>query len=156
LPLDVREELNRRLRDGEKGRRLIAWLNQLPKTMQMLAEDFGGREIKEWNLSDWKTGGYLDWLAEQELMEKARELAHNAGELAKLTNGRMADDLAQVLAIRYADLLLHWNGEVTVEFERKMRALEPLCKNILALDRREKDGVRETLRAAQGTWGKSG
>jgi len=147
LPQDVREELNRRLYNGEKGRKLIAWLNQHPEVILVLAEEFGGREIKEWNLSEWKTGGYPDWVAERELVEKARELANNAGELAELTNGSMANDLAQVLTIRYADLLTKWNGEVTVEFQRKMRALEPLCKNILALGRREttKLGV---------TWGK--
>jgi len=43
VPLDVREELNRRLQNGEKGRKLILWLYQLPEVERVLAEDFGGR-----------------------------------------------------------------------------------------------------------------
>ena len=38
LPQEIRDELNRRLRDGERGRRLVDWLNSLPETQRMLAE----------------------------------------------------------------------------------------------------------------------
>ena len=30
LPDDIREQLNRRLNDGEKGKKLVMWLNSLP------------------------------------------------------------------------------------------------------------------------------
>ena len=40
LPRDIREELNRRLQDGELGGPLLAWLNALPEVTQALAKDF--------------------------------------------------------------------------------------------------------------------
>jgi hypothetical protein len=50
LPKTVREELNRRLDNGEAGRRLIAWLNSLPGADPE-------RPIIASNLSRWKSGG---------------------------------------------------------------------------------------------------
>ena len=40
LPHQIREEINRRLQDGEPGRLLLAWLNALPQTLCLLANQF--------------------------------------------------------------------------------------------------------------------
>ncbi len=74
LPRGVRNELNQRLDKGEQGTRLIAWLNGLPEVKRVLAEDFGGREINDQNLSDWKAGGFQDWLALEEVLAQARHM----------------------------------------------------------------------------------
>ena len=66
LPKDVREQLNRRLQDGEPTQRLLDWLNALPKIQGILAAQFGGRPIIKQNLSEWRRGGYLDWEAAEE------------------------------------------------------------------------------------------
>jgi len=66
LPRDIREELNRRLQDGEPGKQLLDWLNALPKIKAILAAQFGGRPINKQNLSEWRWGGYLDWEAAEE------------------------------------------------------------------------------------------
>ena len=63
LPRAMREELNRRLRDGEQGNKLVAWLNGLPEVKAVVALEFGGKPIREQNLSEWRKGGYRDWLA---------------------------------------------------------------------------------------------
>ena len=52
LPHMVREELNRRIRDGEEGKKLVAWLNGLPKVKAVVAAEFGGKPISEQNLSE--------------------------------------------------------------------------------------------------------
>ncbi|HEX5218423.1 MAG TPA: hypothetical protein VFZ59_02560 [Verrucomicrobiae bacterium] len=62
LPPEIRAQLNRRLHDGESGVRLVEWLNGVEQVRQVLTEDFGGREISEQNLSEWKQGGYQDSL----------------------------------------------------------------------------------------------
>ena len=36
LPRGVRQELNRRLHEGEQGKRLVAWLNALPEVQPEL------------------------------------------------------------------------------------------------------------------------
>src|SRR5688572_25597521 len=97
LQRDIRNQLNRRIADGEPGIRLVEWLNALESVRQGLAQDFGGREISEQNLSEWKQGGYADWLARQETLACARELAADAGELTDAAEGSLADHLAMAL-----------------------------------------------------------
>ena len=81
LPKVVREELNRRLEDGEQGRELLSWLNGLPATAQLVESEFGGKPINKHNLSDWRRGGYVDWLRWQEREARIREVAEQGGEL---------------------------------------------------------------------------
>jgi hypothetical protein len=69
LPRHVRNELNQRLLDGESGTGLIQWLNELPEAKAALQRDFGGRPINDQNLSDWKQGGFRDWVAKTEAEE---------------------------------------------------------------------------------------
>ena len=45
LPLEAREELNRRLADGEAGGSLLRWLNELPAAADVLAGNNGGTAI---------------------------------------------------------------------------------------------------------------
>ena len=142
LPRAIRDELNRRLQDGEPGVRLVGWLNGLPETQKILQTDFGGRPINEQNLSDWKAGGYVDWLARQELLDQTRELAADARELTEATEGRLTDHLATVLAARYAAALAGWNGEITDELRRQLRALHGLCQDVVELRRGGHSGAR--------------
>jgi len=135
LPRDIRNQLNRRLQDGEPGTRLAEWLNSLPETKKILAADFGGRDINEQNLTEWKQGGYRDWLARQELLACAGEVSADAGELAGVSAGSLANHLATVLSARYAALVSGWNGEMDDEFRRKTRALRVLCQDIVELRR---------------------
>lgn len=144
LPRDLRHQLNRRMADGEPGIRLVEWLNGLEPVRQVLAQDFGGREISEQNLSEWKAGGYQDWLARQETLVCARELADDASELAEAADGSLADHLSVVLSARYAALVSGWNGEMDDKFRRQVRALRTLCQDIVEL--RRGDHTAERLR----------
>ena len=83
LPLSVRSELNQRLSDGESGKDLVVWLNGLPAVRQVMETQFGGRPVTEQNLSEWKQGGYEDWLRHQEAMEFARTTREQAQELTE-------------------------------------------------------------------------
>ena len=47
-----------------------------------------------------------------------------------------------LLAARYAAALADWNGEVTEEFRRKLRALRGLCQDIVELRRGDHSGAR--------------
>ena len=81
LPKAIRDELNQRLADGERGTQLVAWLNRLPEVQRIIAEQFGGRLVRAQNLSEWKHGGYKDWLNKQEAMELVRQLPADEREL---------------------------------------------------------------------------
>jgi hypothetical protein len=142
LPREIRDELNRRMHNGEQGGPLLSWLNGLPQVRQTLVEGFGGVAISKQNLCEWRAGGFAEWQARQETLEQARELAADAQEITAATDGKLTDHLATVLAVRYASALHGWNGEVTDEFSRKLRALRGLCQDIVELRRGDHSGAR--------------
>src|SRR5436190_14915780 len=142
LPRGIRDQLNRRLDEGEAGKELVQWLNELPEVRDIMARQFGGRPINEQNLSEWKARGHREWLARQEALAHARELAADAQELGEATDGKLTDHLATVLAARYAAALGGWNGEVSDEFRQKLRALRGLCQDIVELRRGDHSGAR--------------
>jgi hypothetical protein len=87
LPKEVREQLNRRLENGWRGTRLIKWLNDLPEVREVLREEFHGHAISAQNLSQWREGGYADWLRHQDsregmrwILERAEDLEEEPGE----------------------------------------------------------------------------
>jgi hypothetical protein len=102
LPLDIREQLNRRLQDGEIGKDLVVWLNSVPEVQAVLKAEFGERPVNEPNLSDWRTGGYEDWLVQQETMQQVNQLVANAKELTGASQTPLSELLATCLAARYA------------------------------------------------------
>ena len=104
LPHQLRDQLNQRLHNGEPGVDLIQWLNSLPEVQALLAEHFNGVPISPQNLSEWNNGGFLDWLATQELLEAAREFAANTAQLPG-ADGELAGSLSHAIIARYAVLL---------------------------------------------------
>ena len=123
LPQKIRDQLNCRLQDGEPGTHLVAWLNPLPEVQAVLAAQFGGRAINEPNLTDWKQGGYRDWLRHQESRDVARRLAERTDEL----NDDLDDDsgcqsvsnqLSVVLGVELAQLAETLLAETTDPKER--------------------------------------
>ena len=142
LPREIREQLNRRLQDGQPGTQLVPWLNALPEVQAMLAREFAERAVSEQNLSEWKQGGYRDWLTRQDVLAQVRELAADAEELAAATEGVLAEHLATVLTARYAAALADWQGEASDEFRRKLRSLRALCQDIVELRRGNHSAAR--------------
>jgi hypothetical protein len=142
LPREIRDELNRRLQNGDQGGPVLAWLNALPAVAAVLAREFAGHPVSKQNLCEWRAGGFAEWQARQETLDQARELAADAGEITAATDGRLTDHLATVLAVRYAAALQGWNGEVTDEFRKKLRALRGLCQDIVELRRGDHSGAR--------------
>jgi hypothetical protein len=142
LPAEIRDELNRRLQDNEPGGHLLAWLNALPAVKAVLSRDFGDSVIGKQNLYEWRIGGFAAWQARQETFAQARELMSEATEVTAVTDGKLTDCLATVLAARYASALAGWNGNMTEELRRKLRALRGLCREIVELRRGDHSGAR--------------
>ena len=141
LPRQIREELNRRLQDGEQGKRLVAWLNGLPEVRAVMAAEFAGRPIREQNISEWRKGGYRDWLARQEALGVVKRVTADADELQPGATEPLTDKLAPWLVARYfvaAKALAAENGEVD------WKLLRELCNDVVAL--RRGDHYAERLR----------
>lgn len=146
LPKALREELNRRLSDGEPGKDLVAWLNELPEVQRIVAE-FGGRAVREQNLSEWKQGGYEDWLRQQEALELVRHLSAETDELKVTAVDSLTDQLGLWLTARYAvatrKLAAENNGEL--EWQR----LREMCSDVVALRRGDHSAARLKIEEAR-------
>ena len=81
LPLAIREELNQRLLEGQSGGKILPWLNARPEVQAILAEDFEGLRVNDNNLSEWRRGGYAEWIARRERLDSTRELARFAADI---------------------------------------------------------------------------
>jgi len=150
LPQAVRDELNRRLQNGEMGTRLLVWLNGLPEVRRVLAADFEDRDINGPNLTAWKSGGgYQDWLAEQAALAQAKEWTAVAKEWVVSTEDRYTDHLTTLLAARYAETLADWQSGEIDQFRRNQRALRPILDDIVKLRREDLSGVRLVLEKEQ-------
>src|SRR5207302_1388539 len=140
LPRSVRDELNRRLDEGEQGKKLVAWLNGLPDVQAIVVTEFGGKALREQNLSEWKQGGYRDWLAKQEALEIAERLREDATEWSTEARPLLTDTLALWLAARYAVA----TRRVAETGEREgWRLLREMCSDVVEL--RKGDHTAERL-----------
>ena len=139
LPRTVRDELNRRLHDGERGDRLVAWLNAQPAVQAVLAAEFDGRAVNAQNLSDWKSGGHRDWRAQQEALELAERLGEDAAEWNGEGRPPLTDTLALWLAARYA---VATRRVAETEGAEGWRLLRELCGDVVEIRRGDHSAQR--------------
>jgi len=101
LPHAIREQLNLRIQDNERGKSLLQWLNDLPEVQTVLNEHFAGKPISHQNLTEWKQGGFIDW----QMRQDALQLANNLNDENSLGDKAFADfseKLARWLILRFA------------------------------------------------------
>src|SRR5260221_7863665 len=102
LPHEIRAELNRRLQDGEQGKSLIQWLNAHPLVQETLNDIIASRAINDQNLTEWKQGGYQDWLRQDESRALIQSLADQHKDLNNLADGAdISDRFAGALSVEF-------------------------------------------------------
>jgi len=115
LPREIREQLNRRLEDGEPGPQVLSWLNEHPNVRRILERDFGGRPVNEQNLSEWRQGGFRDWQRHQQSCDHVRRLTDQSEALNEATEKTdVSDRLATVFAVelfKVMEQLLEKSGD---------------------------------------------
>ncbi len=142
LPQTVREQLNRRLRNGEQGKKLVAWLNALSGVQAVVAVEFGGTPIREQNLSEWKKRGYRDSVAQQEALEWAERLGQNAAKWGAEGRAPLTDTLALWVAVHYA---MATRQVAQAEGPEGWRLLREMCGDIVQLRRGDHSAQRLDL-----------
>lgn len=100
LPVAIRNEVNRRLFENESGAKIITWLNAQPDVLRVLDEYFGEEPITPQNLSEWRKGGYQDWLRRREEVERIKDLAEFSLKLGEAAGGSVSDGSAAILGGR--------------------------------------------------------
>ncbi len=149
LPKHLRDEVNQRLENGEDGESILKWLNKTVPCKEMLAKYFDGKPINKQNLSDWKQGGYQEWLRNQEARERVRVMVEQAEDLEGETQGpTLADRLATVLTLQLIDMTRQLES-VTDPGERWKQTKEILRE--LHRLRREDHHARQ-IRLAREKW----
>lgn len=139
LPLEIREELNRRIDKGETGVRLVNWLNRLPGVKDALKTHFDGRPINEVNLTEWRNGGYVEWQAQEATLALAREFRANGQKLAAVGGNELTECLKNAVAAHYAALLQGWDGVMTDEMRAQLRGLKGLSREVARLRRSDRE-----------------
>jgi hypothetical protein len=130
LPRLIRDELNRRLRDGEPGKDLLIWLNGLPAVQQVLEKEFGARAINEQNLSEWKQGGYEDWVRRQEALASVRELASQAADIREETGDFSVAELLSAPAAIALSRCLQSIAAKAADDPKEVRALLDIAREL--------------------------
>jgi hypothetical protein len=143
LPLEIRDQLNQRLADGEPGIRLVEWLNSIPAVMKVMAEQFDGRPINDNNVSEWRQGGYEEWLTLQSFLDETRVISENAGQVSE--TGMTSDHLHIVLLAHHAHLLQNLKTMPEDEFNRRLKAVTKLTASIMKMKRSEQNETRLQL-----------
>jgi hypothetical protein len=87
LPKETRDTVNRLLQDGHTYAAIVARLAEL-----------GHPDFNEMNISNWKEGGYGDWLREQERLEDMRAKREFAMEIVKANEGSQIHEATLQLA----------------------------------------------------------
>ena len=101
----IRDQLNHRLQNGQPGPEILAWLNALPSVPRILRHHFAGQPILQQNLSQWRKGGYADWLRHQETQAKTNWIVERSNEIDTSDDSQyLCEPLARVLT---ADLVQH-------------------------------------------------
>ncbi len=143
LSAGIRSQLNSRLLNGGEGKQIVGWLNSLPEVKQILADSFDGHPINEQNLTDWRQGGYEEWLAHQDILAQAAQLAADQHELAAAAPGKsLPDHLASAVSFRYAAILAAQGLEMDEKSLRQLKSLGRLCQAVSKLRRDEQNAAR--------------
>lgn len=138
LPHPIREQLNRLLLDGRWEKDILPWLNGLPDVRAIVDGIYGGEPISKQNLSNWRRGGFRDWLAQQQALEAVRLLGANAKELDEAASGQLAEQVGICMTARVA---LELNGLALsrAPASEKSRKFRELCNRHVALWRADQN-----------------
>jgi hypothetical protein len=144
LSHDIREQLNTRLRDGEPAQTILDWLNAIPGVQAVLDSQFDSHPISEQNLSEWRHGGFRDWLTRQDALTLLRVLQDKDALGHEELSGPISDKLARWAALQYAaaaQSLLASQPDPAAHWSR----LRELCADISCLRRNDLSAERLVL-----------
>jgi hypothetical protein len=105
LPAKIREEINRRLHDGQQARQILPWLNADKDVLRVLDEKWHEQPVSSSNLSEWRLGGYQDWLKRNERVDAIKTLSDYSLKVAQAAGGSITQGAAAIAGGRVMELL---------------------------------------------------
>jgi len=143
LPFEIREELNHRLLENEPAKTILTWINADSTVRHFMEVLFEGRPITEQNISEWRQGGYEEWLTYHSYLGNVSDLSENAARVA--LTGINAEHLLLILTAAFADLLHKQDTTDEIAFNRRLIVLQHLTKTALTMRRSEQKDARLQL-----------
>ena len=143
LPFTIREDLNNRLMENVPVKDILNWLNSDSDVRHYLEMLFESRYITEQNVSDWRQGGYQEWLTYRSCVESVRDVAEDAARIA-LTDIN-AEHLLLSLIATFAQMIKNWGGMEEIAFNRRLIVMQDLIKLALDIRRSEQRDARLQL-----------
>jgi len=136
LPKPIRQEINQRLENGATARSLIGWLNDLPEVKAVVQSEFDGHPVSEQNLSQWRKGGYEDWLRHQEALEVVKVLYEQGEELKAEGQDRMP--VNEVLSLWLSSRFVVATREIAaLDGDQAWRKQRQMCDDLMKMRRAE-------------------
>lgn len=145
LPKSIREDINHQLSNGVPGKHIVEWLNRDSKVLPILEAWFMDSPITEQNLSEWKKGGYQDWLRHQESLECAQTWKEQTNELNHVAGGLpISDQLSSTVALALGNLI---RQKVTegLETPEQIQSFAVLMKELAELRKDDHRAVRLSM-----------
>src|SRR6266446_3318986 len=112
LPVELRDQINRLLDDGVPYKTIIEKLGD------------AGKHLNEDNLTNWRHGGFQDYIRAQAINERARAQIEVAADLvrdtpAQLQSPRIREAVNQIALLSYFDTLLEHGDHIAGESLKK-------------------------------------
>jgi hypothetical protein len=130
LPKSIRDQLNRRLENGEQGPELLKWLNRHPKTKNILAKKFDNQPVTKSNLSDWRHGGYLEWRSDQARQSRIQRISESGNCFKKAETGDLFENFARFAV---AELMADLDTLPKLRGEKRSNLLHQLIRDLARL-----------------------
>lgn len=123
FPHAIREEVCRRLHDGQVGREILAWLHSQEDVLRVLDEQWEEQPVSQQNLSEFRNSanGYAGWLERRDRAARIKDLSQYAFHLAEGAGG---DLMASSAAIAGGQLLEILEG-LDHERQKELLAEQP-------------------------------
>jgi hypothetical protein len=147
LPYQLREQLNQRILDGEPGTLLLAWLNAMPAVQAILKRDFNSRPISDQNLTEWKKGGYPEWLQTHIATVTLQAMAADAKSITEALGESPTETLSTLIAVKLA--LLIENLPKDADPRETLKMLSEITRNLHLLRRGDQNTQRIKLAQAK-------
>lgn len=116
-PPHIRDEVNRRLLNGEPASKILPWLNSQEEVLRILDEYFNEEPVTPQNLSEWRKGGYAAWIKRRERLANLKELSTYAATLGEAAGGNATDGSAAIIGGRILERIetaLEENDDTTI------------------------------------------
>lgn len=158
LKHEHRSRVNEMLRDGASAARVISFVEKLVAAGE---RDADGRAIEipnDQNITNWRDGGYQDWLKEQERLADMKHKREFALEIVRQNEGsKLQEATLHLAASQLYDALTDFDiaglkellADKPEHFTQVVNSLAKLSKGALDVEK-FKDNVRQRKEAIEG------